>query len=143
MDNTMTIEQQLVALAADPAGIQVTLYPNRCTIDLGYGDHLRFEAATLKQAVQSAYEVGLTMGTCRPLIPGPGSPSIPTCRDCAHWQDWASFYEDSEEPDDLGYCWHRDQVSNKLTAEEPLFGDDPACPNYTPADWLPDASIQN
>jgi hypothetical protein len=43
-------------LANHPAGIQVTLYPGRATIDLGYGDQARYEGKTLLEAATVAYD---------------------------------------------------------------------------------------
>jgi hypothetical protein len=47
-------EEILKALANDPAGIQVTMYPNRVTIDMGYGTHERFTGNDLETAIREA-----------------------------------------------------------------------------------------
>lgn len=60
----MLLFKLLEALAVNhPAGVQVTMYPNRATIDLGYGEQRRFEAHTLTAAVCAAASYLLTQGS--------------------------------------------------------------------------------
>jgi len=44
----------LKALSNHPDGIQITMYPDRAIIDLGYANHRRFIGETLKDAALAA-----------------------------------------------------------------------------------------
>ena len=50
----------LKALSKHPAGIQITMYPNRVTIDLGYGTRSRHEGMTLETAAIDAAKAVLS-----------------------------------------------------------------------------------
>jgi hypothetical protein len=52
----------LFALSRHPAGVQVTLYPNRVTIDIGYNNRSRYEGETLEQALVLAVQDIRRMG---------------------------------------------------------------------------------
>jgi hypothetical protein len=60
MNPTMLL---LTALASHAAGIQVTMYPGRAIIDIGYGGHDRFEGKTLAEAAAVAAEMILKLNS--------------------------------------------------------------------------------